>query len=671
MQTIRPSSDGLRMSPALDMSLLSNFKAKRKLTDSAELQRVEMAKRHCGKVENFRQSPPLSIRLPVNCEQEQSGVTSTAVQSQPSQTLQTTTSHADISSLMPTIKAESPALIPSEHSRSSAAIPAVTNTTMSEDVAMRDAPEATSVPSKLTPLQQLIENEFNMQILMKHNEARLIEQEIAKCQVALEQLRRVQLRPYPGVNELSLDVSDGKGSSIAPPSGHTRPLHAAPHGVTDGPYSRHYRRWLLQDTEFESVPLHAITAGNATQADSRATRNANSARASIQKSLLAPELEIPKCLPNYPTTSRKNKLAVHKRSSDGVLLKLVCNYCHRSDFANVQGFINHCRIQHHVDYKSHDHAAGDCGQPLDEHEYASVPPELLNAPAAKPKATPSRAVTSTATPAKIAKRVHPMNVPGAAALNHDTATSSKLKNLVPVILRPTHAVKTPTSSAQTPFKASTQAPRLSAQFAKYGLSGNLEAAIASAKEKVDLGAEAQLSPDITYSSSPSSPCTGPGKSVFGVPRPGSLAPPNGVRPPSRKGYWQPAQHNRPSPLVSVAGMGMTPQGRRMSRPELPESPDDRSMNLSPHTIDGNPGLVSDHEDDDQGSASEDEVPRQTTIAHSLTTGGRTCADSMDDNMDIDVSVDDTMDEHGVIIRRNSLLSGESHGLRMADGSARK
>jgi len=39
--------------------------------------------------------------------------------------------------------------------------------------------------SRLSPLQQLIEHQFNLEILTKHRELRLIDQEMARCQTAL------------------------------------------------------------------------------------------------------------------------------------------------------------------------------------------------------------------------------------------------------------------------------------------------------------------------------------------------------------------------------------------------------------------------------------------------------------------------------------------------------
>jgi len=40
---------------------------------------------------------------------------------------------------------------------------------------------------------------------------------------------------------------------------------------------------------------------------------------------------------------------------------VTCPDCQRYDFSNVQGFINHCRIAHKIEYASHDDAVRHCG----------------------------------------------------------------------------------------------------------------------------------------------------------------------------------------------------------------------------------------------------------------------------------------------------------------------
>jgi hypothetical protein len=70
-------------------------------------------------------------------------------------------------------------------------------------------------------------------------------------------------------------------------------------------------------------------------------------------------------------------------------------------------------------------------------------------------------------------------------------------------------------------------------------------------------------------------------------------------------------------------------------------------------------MISDLEDDDHGSASEEETALPPSSRGSMlpvNSVSRSCADNS--AMDLDVSVDDEMDEHGVIIRRNSMLASD-------------
>lgn len=508
--------------------------------------------------------------------------------------------------------------------------------------------------SNLTALQQAIENQINMQILMKHNELRLIEQETAKIQVALEQLRRCELKPFPGAQGASASVSSGTGPAVQPRSGFTRPSHAAPYGVADGPYTRHYGKWLLADPQFDSEPIRAPSfAESAAYAANRSTRNSGTARKSVGKTVPAPAqfADYPASIPNYPppAPARKEKSGplILRRSTDGKLVKLICNNCGRGDMNSIQGFLNHCRIAHKIDYKSHDAAATDCGHAMDEDELAKLPAEAQSIPVSKPtpRPTPARASVS-ATQHMTHHAVHPFNVPGAKVPQSTRQNNKKRKAMsTPKVI--STAAK---SQASTPFKASSQAPRLSALFAKNNVGGDLEQAIANAKQKVDLSAEEDTSsPDISSPASPAAPLSGAPRTL-NAPGAGLAA-----RPPSRKGHRQPTQQRpRPSPLAPSA---------QPVHSEIPESPH-LSTSLSPHTADSAPGLISDMEDDDHGSASEEESAIAPSRGPMLPVS-RTCAD----NMDLDIAVDDEMDEHGVIIRRNSMLGSDDNRPSLATASS--
>ena len=233
-----------------------------------------------------------------------------------------------------------------------------------------NTPETCTV-SNLTAAQQAIEAQISYEILLKHNELRLIEQELAKCQISMEQLRRCSMIPFPGTENLSEDLSRGAGAALQPPAGYTEPQFAAPWGVTDGPYTRHYAKWLISDMQFDSMSDRAL----AQQAQSyfgygegRTTRGSfgdyghgskgRTSRTSTGMLKLPP-------LGENPAPAPKIDPLLHKRSTDGQWVRLYCAQCGHSNFSNTQGFLNHCRIKHSLVFKSHDQAAIACGVPVD------------------------------------------------------------------------------------------------------------------------------------------------------------------------------------------------------------------------------------------------------------------------------------------------------------------
>ncbi|KND03597.1 uncharacterized protein SPPG_01072 [Spizellomyces punctatus DAOM BR117] len=74
------------------------------------------------------------------------------------------------------------------------------------------------------------------------------------------------------------------------------------------------------------------------------------------------------------TPSTQNKLltqvsdVLYSRRDDGAYVRLTCPVCGRWEFANMQGFLNHCRIKHQIEFPSHSEAARSCGTVVDEGE---------------------------------------------------------------------------------------------------------------------------------------------------------------------------------------------------------------------------------------------------------------------------------------------------------------
>lgn len=580
-----------------------------------------------------------------------------------------------------------------------------------EDVDMDDfasaKPEASQSAPALSDLQQTIENEFNMQILFKHNELRLIEQELAKCQVALEQLRRCEIKAYPGADGLSEEMSAGFGPAVLPPAGSTHPSYAAPYGVTDGPYTRYYNQWLIPDPAFDAAPASAHPTNSVNDRSARASGSGPSVRKAAP-SKAAPVAEKSRkyftSLPNYRAapSPEKLKLAVVNRQADGKVVKLVCNNCHRFDFNSVQGFLNHCRIAHKVDYKSHEVAAVDCGSPLDEDELAQWQAQSLRQAQNEPSPMPKRSAPKKERAAAVARAVSPSKIvntqkeskPTAHPLNRSSGHVGAIGSIQPrksaakKPVAPLVPPKVTTDHNSTPFKAATQTPYLSALFQKNNLGGDLQEATEKAKQSVDLGGEDDLAA-----------LDGSGPNTPSLPTPArrstndKLAAPHALeRPASRKGYRQPAPlapappRHRPSPLAppNAATHILSSSQSQALATEIPESPryhrqSHSPTNLSPHTIDSAPGLVSDVDGDDEEDDARSTFSENPAATHSsqhlpasLPPSGRSCGGAEGgEQMELDVTAaDEEMGDDGIVVRRNSIVDGAEgagSGAKMVKG----
>ncbi|KAI1616631.1 ADA HAT complex component 1 [Exophiala viscosa] len=319
---------------------------------------------------------------------------------------------------------------------------------------------------RLQSVRNVIQTQIGLEILLKHKELRLIDQEIAKCQASLEQLRRCKEIPYPGTQHLSAAVSEGTGSALRSAFPTPLPQSPAPWAVTDGPYSRHYAKWLLPDTRFdggEPDSLSAVSAGKS-PLKSRSTRGSfempsvsTSARSSRGGKL--------KALPagyGQPKEKATGPMIV-KRKSDGLSVKLVCPDCGRHDFGSAQGFINHCRIGHGRSFASHDAAADACGEPVEIDESGAVV-------GAEPVATPT------------AVNVHPLIRSAKLLQPTPPRTSAQLSG--------TSANDGPSVSksklVSPDFKGSVLTPNLSDLVKNRGLGLDLQEMVADAKTKVEL-----------------------------------------------------------------------------------------------------------------------------------------------------------------------------------------
>ncbi|RFU29678.1 hypothetical protein B7463_g6673, partial [Scytalidium lignicola] len=366
------------------------------------------------------------------------------------------------------------------------------NVNGSEESMRQDTAGQASVDTE--QLLEAIDSQFSLEILLKHNELRLISQELAKCQVALEQLRRCHLIPYPttrGTAEAMLDVSNGTGPAVG--YGENPPRWAPAYGVADGPYTRHYAKWLIPDPSFDGVQVDWLRGSfgypaGKTIPEGRTTRHSfadgsvSASKSRSQRGSAGQKLHA--LSSGYPPVKEKAGPCVLKRS-DGQMVKLVCLDCQRENFSSTQGFINHCRIAHRRDFKSHEEAAVASGQPIELDEVGGIVGEEKPQPVATGLVHPliRNAPADREAYAALLSRIDAsMNLyrqgrlPGVTSI--PTASDSP-----PVII---NSKRTAPAKPNANFVPSPETPHLSNLMRSRGFDGNLGEMVGEAKKHFDL-----------------------------------------------------------------------------------------------------------------------------------------------------------------------------------------
>lgn len=359
--------------------------------------------------------------------------------------------------------------------------------------------------AQLATMRQTISSQLSLEILLKHRELRLIDQELAKCQVALEQLRRCSEIPFPGLHTPSEQVSSGKGAAIRKSQDKRTARSPAPWGVMDGPYTRHYAKWLLHDPHFDGGDSESVmpttigstpftgrsTRGHFTDFAQMVGKTSRSQRA-LNHAFLPNGFAEPKQKPTGPM--------ILKRKSDGKMVKLVCPDCGRHDFGSAQGFINHCRIGHQRNYASHDAAAEGCGQPLEADENGPVKETTSESQPQTPITVPPTPLVLSAAGSSIQPLVR-----SAHLIPKDNAAQP--------LLRGGFMTKTQRRSKKVKTTASTQpqcasAPHLSAFIQAQGMDVNLKSLVEDVKSKPVIDDSMDYEDDEMECESPITPLDG-------------------------------------------------------------------------------------------------------------------------------------------------------------------
>ncbi|KAI9787796.1 MAG: hypothetical protein M1816_007444 [Peltula sp. TS41687] len=479
----------VRRSPVVEIPMLSRFKRKREDDEESEPMRMQKRPRRDGKRDPEGSGMADLGAMLADRQQRHAGSSAAAIRAASHQKRPDLheTGHSDMSG-----------------ERSMEDLPPLPSTTdVSQDVVGQVADRRLCTgPSSLTPLQRTIESQFGLEILLKHQELRLIEEELAKCQIAYEQLRRCRLIPYPttSTTENATVPDDVLTESEEPRLDQGAPWAPAP-GVTDGPYTRHYAKWLIPDPMFDGAPEKAQppavkpTEANKTVAEGRTTRsnvadvavksNSGRARGAPSKKQAASSAG--------PQAKDKSGSLIIRRSSDGCMVKLACLDCGRGNFSSAQGFINHCRIAHHRGFDSHDAAANACGEPVEIDDAGKIVDDDQGRPAGSNSLIhPLVRSASISHQASDSSTIRVAQWPGLSR-RKKSGTASSLNIQTPKKRRQASQPRLhskismdPENADPTVFTPSSEVPRLSELLAKTGLGINLGGMVAEANHKFDL-----------------------------------------------------------------------------------------------------------------------------------------------------------------------------------------
>lgn len=356
----------------------------------------------------------------------------------------------------------------------------------------------TSVSSEETDrIADIVNEHFGSEILLRHQELRFINQELAKCQAALEQLRRCHLIPYPTTcptPQQMLDIVDGNVPAVQSKTGGPNPQWAPPYGVVDGPYARHYAKWLIPDPKFDGqMPEWYPTSEAARIVEGRSTRNSVSfpEGATIGKRVARGQLS-QKLPPTIPAVPKTKGPCIIKRN-DGVVVKLVCFGCQREDFSSTQGFINHVRISHSTELKSHEEAAIRCGQPFDDSEVAApvVEEKASGTQVSGAQVSATQVTTGTVHPLARTDATAEQNAFAKILQNIDSSLKLFHQGKLPGVSRVPSLPSQPPfadvdSKPSKSFVGSSETPFLSQLLHGRNFKGDLPAHVEDAKMKVDL-----------------------------------------------------------------------------------------------------------------------------------------------------------------------------------------
>ncbi|KAJ1916210.1 hypothetical protein H4219_003923 [Mycoemilia scoparia] len=210
-------------------------------------------------------------------------------------------------------------------------------------------------PETKKKVRRIIEQQFNLEIYMKQREIHQLESSIQKTQIMLDVVQSSILNKHNGITPnnsglLSIALS-GKDKRFG--------------GLSRNTFSN----LLSSSSNISTPPPVRQSARNVNY--SEFYDNSTSTRGYRRDRL---------------STINSSSGCLYAQTQDEKFIRITCPGCGRTNFATFQGFINHCRIVHEMEFTSHAEAANICGV-LVENDQAEIPanhPVRRMAPLAAP-----------------------------------------------------------------------------------------------------------------------------------------------------------------------------------------------------------------------------------------------------------------------------------------------
>lgn len=209
--------------------------------------------------------------------------------------------------------------------------------TEEQTVAKAEANSTEMIEDKLNgipveKLRDIIRSQIDLEIRLKHRELTLVKEEIGKCESQM-----ITLRKFFEIDPLKQLEQE--------PNDFTRKYHDLLNKSMSARYS------LMASTPDVA---RGSTASVGEQGEPKFTYRTRSTTSSLR--------------PSSAHIRLVTSMGCLYRRTDGVVVKLTCPDCQRSNFSSAQGFLNHSRIAHAKEYTSQDGAALQCGEILPESE---------------------------------------------------------------------------------------------------------------------------------------------------------------------------------------------------------------------------------------------------------------------------------------------------------------